>query len=138
MTINERIVKWNDERQLIKTPEEIDMMKEISFFIEECIEMVTDLKSEEAREWAERIAKEIMAKSTGFNKEKILDGACDANVFGGGLIRKLGYNPDIAMDETLKEIESRVGSIQDGKFVKDKSPEAQANWYKADYSKAEI
>ena len=35
-----------------------------------------------------------------------------------------------------KEINSRVGGMVNGKFEKDLSPEAQANWYKADYSKA--
>lgn len=50
----------------------------------------------------------------------------------------LGFNPFICMDETIKEISSRTGSYDEsiGKFVKDKSPEAQAKWYKADYTKA--
>jgi hypothetical protein len=62
----------------------------------------------------------------------------DIIVFATGAIRKIGYDPDIAMDEVLKEIESRVGSVIDGKFTKDKSPEAVANWYKADFKKAKI
>ena len=52
----------------------------------------------------------------------------------------LGYDPKIAMQETLKEISSRVGAYSEetGKWEKDKSHEAQANWYKADYSLAKV
>lgn len=56
------------------------------------------------------------------------------------LVGKLGYSYYLCMDETLKEIESRVGHYDETikKFVKDKSPEAQAKWYKADYSKCKV
>lgn len=139
MTENERIVKWNQDRNMIKGIDNVDMEKEISFIIEECIEMVTPLKSEQARDFAEEIAKLIMSKSDGeFDRERIVDGAADVKVFATGLIRKINYDPDVVMDEVIKEIESRVGSIQDGKFVKDRSPEAVANWYKADFSKADL
>ena len=139
MTENERIVKWNEERNLIKTIDELDIEKEISFIIEECIEMVSEQNSEQCREFAEMVAQQIMELSDGkLNRRRIVDGAGDIKVFATGLIRKLNYDPDIVMDEVLSEIESRIGSIQNGKFVKDKSPEAQANWYKADFSKAEL
>jgi hypothetical protein len=59
-------------------------------------------------------------------------------VFAAGSIRKLGYNPDIAMDEVIKVINSRTGTMINGKFTKDRSPEAVANWYEADFSKAKI
>ena len=53
-------------------------------------------------------------------------------------MRTYGYDPYKAMNETIKEISSRTGHFDPSinKFVKDKSPEAQAKWYKADYSKA--
>lgn len=136
MTENERIVKWNEERNLIKPP---NTFKEISFIIEECLEMISDIKSEDARDLAEKITKQIFQyDDKKIDPERIIDAACDIKVFATGLIRKLGYDPDIAMSEVLQEIESRKGSIQDGKFVKDKSPEAIANWYKANFSKAKI
>ena len=49
-------------------------------------------------------------------------------------IEDKGFNFDLVMDETLKEIESRTGSWCDTqkKWVKDK---IQKNRYKADYSK---
>lgn len=139
MTENQRIVNWNEERNLVKTPNDIDMMKEISFIIEECIEMISPLRSEDARTLAEDISEHIMTYSDGkFDRERIVDGAADIKVFATGLIRKLNYDPDVAMEEVLQEIESRTGEIVDGKFVKDKTPEAQAKWYKADFSKAEL
>lgn len=51
-----------------------------------------------------------------------------------------GYNFELAMLETIKEINSRTGSYNKNakKWVKDTSPEAQAKWYKADYEKARI
>ena len=51
-------------------------------------------------------------------------------------LEQLGYDSYKCMLETIKEISSRTGHFDEtiGKFVKDKSPEAQAKWYKADYS----
>lgn len=47
------------------------------------------------------------------------------------------YALSLCMDETIKEISSRTGSYDPaiGKWVKDKSPEAQAKWYKANYQR---
>ena len=51
-----------------------------------------------------------------------------------------GYNFEIAMLETIKEISSRTGAYDNAskKWVKDTSNEAKAKWYKADYNKARI
>ena len=51
-----------------------------------------------------------------------------------------GFNFQIAMDETIKEISSRTGSYDENakKWIKDESDEAKAKWYKADYEKARI
>ena len=51
-----------------------------------------------------------------------------------------GFNFQIAMDETIKEISSRTGSYDENakKWVKDESEEAKAKWYKADYELARI
>lgn len=139
MTENQRIVQWNSERGLIKTPEDVNIEIEISFIIEELIEMVSPLQSEECREIAKGLAANIMSYANlPLDASNVVDAAGDIKVFATGLIRKMGYDPDAAMEEVLKEIESRKGSIQDGKFVKDKSPEAQANWYKADFNNAII
>ena len=56
------------------------------------------------------------------------------------LCEHYGFNFQIAMDETIKEISSRTGSYDEAtkKWVKDESDEARAKWYKADYEKARI
>ncbi len=156
MSNYQRIVKWNEVRGLIGTPEELDVTNAMAFVIEEVIEAMTDMKSDEAREYSKVIAnvirkgntskmvdyakRDMLDKGTDFpcTPEQVVDACGDMNVFNTGTIRKQGYNPDIAMDEVLQEIESRVGSMIDGKFTKDKSPEAQANWYKANFENAKL
>ena len=56
------------------------------------------------------------------------------------LCEQYGFNFQIAMDETIKEISSRTGAYDENakKWVKDESDEARAKWYKADYEKARI
>lgn len=51
-----------------------------------------------------------------------------------------GFNFEIAMLETIKEISSRTGAYDEKakKWVKDESDEAKAKWYQADYEKARI
>ena len=56
------------------------------------------------------------------------------------LCENYGFDFQIAMDETIKEISSRTGSYDENakKWVKDESDEARAKWYKADYELARI
>ena len=63
-----------------------------------------------------------------------VDAFADVIVFAVGALMKMGYNPESVLLEASKEINSRVGSMVDGKFEKDLSEVAKANWYKADYS----
>lgn len=51
-----------------------------------------------------------------------------------------GFNFQIAMDETIKEISSRTGSYDEKakKWLKDESDEAKAKWYSANYELARI
>ena len=71
------------------------------------------------------------------NHEQV-DAFADIITFATGAILKLGHDPLIAIKECGKEVNSRVGSMVDGKFEKDLSEAAKANWYKADYSKSEL
>ena len=50
-------------------------------------------------------------------------------------IEELGFNWFKCMVETFKEINSRTGQWNESKkkWIKDKSPEAKANWYRANY-----
>ena len=56
------------------------------------------------------------------------------------LCEKYGFNFEIAMLETIKEISSRTGSYDENakKWVKDESNEAKAKWYSANYELARI
>ena len=56
------------------------------------------------------------------------------------LCEQYGFNFEIAMLETIKEISSRTGAYDKKakKWVKDTSDEARAKWYKADYELARI
>ncbi|MCI7587605.1 MAG: hypothetical protein MSS71_07120 [Campylobacter sp.] len=56
------------------------------------------------------------------------------------LCEKYGYNFEIAMLETIKEISSRTGSYDENakKWIKDTSDEARKKWYRANYELAKI
>ena len=56
------------------------------------------------------------------------------------ICEKYGFNFEIAMLETIKEISSRTGTYDKAskKWIKDTSDEARAKWYKADYEKARL
>lgn len=56
------------------------------------------------------------------------------------LCEHYGFNFQIAMDETIKEISSRTGTYDKAskKWVKDESDEARAKWYQANYELARI
>ena len=69
-----------------------------------------------------------------------VDALCDIIVVATGALYKLGYDADKAMDETIKEICTRIGTVNPntGKFEKDLSEEAKKRWYKAKYEKAKL
>jgi len=61
------------------------------------------------------------------------DAIADIIVFSITELMKIKYDPEKVLLEVAKEINSRVGSIVNGKFEKDLSEEAKANWYKANF-----
>ena len=67
-----------------------------------------------------------------------VDAFADVIVFAIGAITKLGYNPTYVLEQVSKEINSRKGEIIDGKFVKDKSIEAKAQWYKSNFKHCKL
>lgn len=56
------------------------------------------------------------------------------------LCEHYGFNFEIAMLETIKEISSRTGAYDENakKWIKDSSDEARAKWYSANYELARI
>jgi hypothetical protein len=77
-------------------------------------------------------------RGSAISTDESVDAFGDVIVFAVGAIMKLGYDPEKVLQEVAKEINSRVGSIIDGKFEKDLSDEARANWYKADFTNCKI
>jgi hypothetical protein len=111
----ERIKEWSDERLI--TFQEPDRNGFVSMIVEELGEFL------EAKEDYGRI-----------------DAMADIIVFAYGEMAKYGYDGDKVMNEVIKEIDSRVGaySPETKKWQKDKSPEAQAKWYTADFTDCKL
>ncbi len=68
----------------------------------------------------------------------MIDAYCDIIVLATGAIHKLGYEPNLAMAETILEISSRKGAIDPstGKWQKDINQDP-STLYKANYTDAE-
>ena len=138
MSIFDEIKIWNEDRGLLE--KDFNLYNEMCMAQEEIIEATTPLQSDEARELAKSVVSKFMKPNDVYmpDDEQIVDAMCDVIVYVTGTMLKKGYNPNKCMSEALKEISSRKGSIIDGKFVKDKSEEAQALWYKADFTKCKL
>lgn len=90
----------------------------------------------------------LIERVTHFNKAIIFgDYPKDTAIYFNSILDKCadicehyGFNFEIAMLETIKEISSRTGSYDEKakKWVKDESDEARAKWYQADYEKARL
>jgi len=115
MTNFERIKEWSDERLITQnTP---DRNGFVSMIVEELGEFL-EAKEDDGR----------------------IDAMADIIVFAYGEIAKYGYHGDKVMDEVIKEISSRTGAYDPAtkKWQKDKSPEAQAKWYTADFTNCKL
>lgn len=127
MDMFEKIIEWNRERGLLEKG--FNHEKETSFIIEELLESTGNYNSINAREKAEQYAKEITSDVNSKDHE-VIDALADIIVFATGGIAKLGYNPSAVMNEVYKEINSRTGTLIDGKYVKDPN----AKKYEADFT----
>ena len=106
----ERIKEWSDERLITQlTPDRTGF---VSMIVEELGEFL-EAKDEHGR----------------------IDAIGDIIVFAYSELAKYGYNGDKVMDEIIREISTRSGAYDPAtkKWQKDKSPEAQAKWYEADF-----
>ena len=121
MSIFKKIIQWNSERGLLD--KEYNHSNEISFILEEVLESY-------GLDVDRKILVNSMVDIIEDNSSKLEKVAAFADiiVFAIGSIAKLGYDPELFMEEVFKEINSRTGKLIDGKFVKDKD----AVTYKAD------
>lgn len=107
-----RLKKWREERGLGIMP---DKTKHFAFI-------------------AEEVSEGLRADSV----YDVIDAYGDIIVFCINGIEQSGFDAEIVMDEIIKEIDSRKGSInpETKKFEKFKDEYHQSLWYKADFSKA--
>jgi hypothetical protein len=141
----EELIRFQTDRALDKKSFEID--NEVANIFEELLEAHGLDVSKENRPMLKDAMNTFIdtllddgiatSSSTPSNFDQV-DAFADVIVFATGAILKLGHNPITAIAECGKEINSRVGSMVDGKFEKDKSEKAKSNWYKADYSKSKM
>jgi len=133
MDILNSIVEWNRERGLDKQPS--NRTSATRMLMEELLEYngIEDI------EMLNALTNHVVAGPPVDADEKV-DALCDLIVIATGELLKMGYDPNKAMDETIKEISSRTGSFNEasGKWEKFKTPEAQALWYTAQYGKAKL
>lgn len=124
-----KIKNWNMSRGLLNNG--FDMKTEVRLLEEEFDELQFKDNTKNLAKWL---------KHYNTTEEERLDALCDIIVVATGAIYKLGYDADKALDETIKEINSRIGSInkKTGKFEKDLSEEAKKRWYKARYHKCKL
>lgn len=138
----EEIIKFQKDRGLDK--KEFNSFNENTSIAEEMMEAhgfdIPKENREELKEgWKDFLGKvKFKKKVKEFTINMVVDAYCDMIVFAIGAIMKLGYNPTIALTEAAKEINSREGTVVNGKFEKDLSDEAKAKWYKADYDLAKM
>ena len=104
------IVKFNQERNLVK----FNGIAEYNMLMEELQEF-------------------LLAVSDNNEYEKV-DALCDLIVIAAGAIHKLGYDPEESLVETVLEITSRNGSLNEttGKWEKDLNQDPKT-LYKANY-----
>jgi len=145
----ENIIKFQTDRDLDKKA--YDALNEHTNIFAELLESIgldvpkenrTKLKIALA-DFVKQLSKKDIAHTvfSGFNKtpkDEQADAYCDVITFSVGALLKLGYDPIKAIEQCGLEINSRRGSMVDGKFEKDLSDEAKALWIKADYTVARL
>ena len=139
MTRQKKIYQWNMGRGLIEKG--FNETTEFNLLKEELFEFVgVEVKIN----WFTKILYKLLNTQRKFvanhGTHDQVDALCDIIVVATGSIYKLGYDADKALDETIKEINSRIGSInpKTGKFEKDTSIMAKGLWYKAKYNRCKL
>lgn len=121
MEVFNEIIEWNKSRNNV----EFNCVNEYQMLSEELTEFLTAYNEE--------------------IEEDMIDALCDIIVVATGAIHKLGYDPELSMIETIKEISSRQQDPQQkeiwnnwgasGKWEKNKEQD-ESTLYKANYLEA--
>lgn len=133
MSIFKELKEWREVRHLDKI--EYNHYNHVKCIAEELFELMDYrgvLKDNALQEFMLEFYQEVN------DMDIILDASCDNVIYNINFIEQAKYDASKCLNETIKEINSRVGEYKPevGKFVKDKSDEAQSKWYNANYSVA--
>jgi hypothetical protein len=138
-----RIVMWNIDRKLdIIEPDNglvvYCKLEELFEFlgINKCFQDEKQFKFL-VNKYKKYILDEASSMNAKATIEEKIDALCDDTVFNTGFVMRYGYDPTMALTETVLEIESRTGVYDEeqSKWIKDKSEEAKSRWYEARYEK---
>lgn len=142
----QELIRFQTDRSLDKKP--FELQNEVASIFEELLEAggldVSKADRPALKVELDKFIVSLVEKGIATGSEDLIsnhdqvDAFTDIIVFATGAILKLGHDPIIAIDECGKEVNSRVGSMVDGKFEKTLTPEAKAGWYLADYTKSEL
>lgn len=79
---------------------------------------------------------EFVEATVKHNEYEQVDALADIIVFATGALHKMGYDPEAVLSETLKEINSREGSVNESTGKWEKNPDQDPfTLYKAVYTK---
>ena len=147
MTALEEIMKFQFDRNLHNQP--YNPLNEHTNIIEELLESigfdVPKIKREDLSDYWSIFISELESNETIHRLDENTQGTWeqidaygDIIVFACGAIAKLGYDPEKVLQEIAREINSRSGEMVNGKFEKDRSPEAMSRWYTANFKYCEL
>jgi hypothetical protein len=103
--------------------------------LEEMLETLEGNETENARKIAEEIYDKYFKGKSIKSEDELLDSHLDAVVINIGSVIKLGFDPKCSLSEVAKHINSRRGTIINGKFTKSKDPEDMRYWYIPNFKK---
>jgi len=152
MNVLQEMARFQIERGLNKR--KFDLARTSMYIIEELLEAhgihedKDKVMTNQVYAHMERLINEIKNGNSDFDVNNVfwlkntpsedVDAFCDIQEFACGAVMQQGYDNEKALEEMAKEINSRDGSMYEGKFVKFEDDEAKAKWYKADYESARV
>ena len=102
----------------------------------------TEIEWEKSSLNADYILKQMVEKCAEFSYSQWDEAKCFNIILANCayLCEYYGYNFELAMNETIKQISSRTGTYDEAskKWIKDENYGARAKWYKANYELARI
>ena len=123
MTTEDRIVKWNEDRNITSKPEDVLVVLCIVEELFEYLGVNNSMPKERLKKLVNKYAGYILEEANALgckaSETDKIDALCDINVFADGFIHRSGFDPNKAMNQCLLHIESRKGIMgENGKWQK--------------------